>query len=67
MREDEFRMLLIARMEEKMVELMGREAYDEWFVRTSAELLWLSVEKMEDGEYKNFVSSVLASYDELTK
>ena len=67
MRENEFRMLLIARMEEKMVELMGREAYDEWFVKTSAELLWLSVEKMEDGEYKNFVSSVLASYDELTK
>ena len=67
MRENEFRMLLIARMEEKMVELMGREAYDDWFVKTSAELLWLSVEKMEDGEYKNFVSSVLASYDELTK
>ena len=67
MRENEFRMLLIARMEEKMVELMGREAYDEWFVKTSAELLWLSVEQMEDGEYKNFVSSVLASYDELTK
>ena len=67
MRENEFRMLLIARMEEKMVELMGREAYDDWFVKTSAELLWLSVERMEDGEYKNFVSSVLASYDELTK
>ena len=67
MREDEFRMLLIARMEEKMVELMGREAYDEWFVKTSAELLWLSVEQMEDGEYKNFVTSVLTSYDELTK
>ena len=67
MRENEFRMLLIARMEEKMVELMGREAYDEWFVKTSAELLWLSVEQMEDGEYKNFVTSVLTSYDELTK
>lgn len=67
MRENEFRMLLLARMEEKMVELMGREAYDDWFVKTSAELLWLSVEKMEDGEYKNFVSSVLASYDDLTK
>ena len=67
MREDEFRMILIARMEEKMVDLMGREAYDEWFVKTSAELLWLSVEKMEDGEYKNFVTSVLTSYDELTK
>ena len=67
MRENEFRMLLIARMEEKMVELMGREAYDDWFVKTSAELLWLSVERMDDGEYKNFVSSVLASYDELTK
>lgn len=67
MRENEFRMLLIARMEEKMVQLMGREAYDEWFVRTSRDLLWQSVERMEDGEYKNFVSSVLASYDELTK
>lgn len=29
MRENEFRMILLARMEEKMVELMGREAYDE--------------------------------------
>lgn len=67
MRENEFRMLLISRMEEKMVDLMGRESYDDWFVKTSAELLWLSVEQMEDGEYKNFVSSVLASYDELTK
>lgn len=67
MRENEFRMLLIARMEEKMVQLMGRESYDEWFVRTSRDLLWQSVERMEDGEYKNFVSSVLASYDELTK
>lgn len=67
MRENEFRMLLIARMEEKMVELMGREAYDDWFVKTSAELLWLSVEQIEDGEYKNFVTSVLTSYDELTK
>ena len=67
MRENEFRMILLARMEEKMVELMGREAYDDWFVKTSAELLWLSVEHMEDGEYKNFVTSVLTSYDELTK
>lgn len=67
MRENEFRMLLLARMEEKMVELMGREAYDDWFVRTSRDLLWLSVEHMEEGEYKNFVSSVLTSYDELTK
>ncbi len=67
MRENEFRMLLLARMEEKMVELMSREAYDDWFVRTSRDLLWLSVEHMEEGEYKNFVSSVLTSYDELTK
>lgn len=67
MRENEFRMLLLARMEEKMVEMMGREAYDDWFVRTSRDLLWLSVEHMEDGEYKNFVSSVLTSYDEITK
>jgi hypothetical protein len=42
-------------MEEKLIELMGQEAYTEFAVKIAREGFRKEVEGMADGDFKNFV------------
>lgn len=64
MRENEFMIDLLNRMEDKLVELMGGKAYSIWATETARDMFRQSVEDMEDGEFKDFV---LENLEQITK
>jgi len=64
MNENEFLINLLNRMEDKMVELMGGKAYSVWATETARDMFRLSVENMEDSDFKDFV---LEHFEEITK
>lgn len=64
MRENEFMIDLLNRMEDKLVELMGGKAYSVWATEIARDMFRQSVEDMEDGEFKDFV---LANLEQITK
>ena len=51
----EFKNYMLKKMEEKLIELMGQEAYAEFSVQIAREGFRKEVEGMEDGDFKNFV------------
>ena len=51
----EFKNYMLKKMEEKLIELMGQEAYIEFSVQIAREGFRKEVEGMEDGDFKNFV------------
>lgn len=61
---NEFLIDLLNRMEDKMVELMGEEAYYVWATLTARDMFRQSVENMEDVEFKYFVQ---ANSEQITK
>lgn len=64
MNNNEFLIDLLNRMEDKMVELMGGEAYSVWATETARDMFRQSVEDMEDGEFKDFI---LENLEQITK
>lgn len=47
-------MRLLQMMEEKLIELMGDDAYSEWSKQAAKELFRLEIDNMEDSDFKRF-------------
>lgn len=64
MRENEFMIDLLNRMEDKMVELMGGKAYSVWATETARDMFRQSVEDMDNSDFKDYI---LEHFEEITK
>ncbi len=51
---DPYLMRLLQRMEEKLIELMGDDAYSEWSKQIGKELFRMSIDDMEESNFKKF-------------
>jgi len=60
----EFKDYLLKKMEEKLIELMGKEAYTEFSVQIAREGFRKEVDGMADGDFKNFV---IENFDKITQ
>jgi len=56
-------MRLLQMMEEKMIELMGYDAYSEWSKQIGKELFRRSIDDMEESDFKRFCQD---NFDEIT-
>ena len=60
---DPYLMRLLKMMEEKMIELMGYDAYSEWSKQAAKELFRLEIDNMEDSDFKRFCED---NFDKIT-
>ena len=55
-------MRLLQMMEEKLIELMGDDAYSEWSKQAAKELFRLEIDDMADSDFKRFCQD---NFDEI--
>ena len=60
----DFNMFVMKKMEEKLIELMGQEAYSKFSVEIAREGFRHEIDGMEDSDFKNFI---MENFDEITK
>ena len=60
----DFSLNVMKKMEEKLIELMGQEAYTEFSIGIAKEAFREEVDGMEDSDFKNFCKEY---FDEITK
>ena len=61
---DEAMLYIIGAMEEKLMELLGEKGYGEFAVEVARKAFINDIERMDDGEFKQFV---LDGLNEITK
>lgn len=60
----DFNMYAMKKMEEKLIELMGQEAYAEFSTEIARKGFRAEIEEMAEGEFKNFC---IEYFDDITK
>lgn len=63
MGEDRYEIILLHRMEEKLMELMG-DAYYDWAVQLAREIFHEQVKAMDDSDFKDYI---LKNFEDITK
>lgn len=63
MGEDRYETILMHRMEEKLMSLMG-DAYYDWAVQIAMEIFHEAVKDMDDSDFKDYI---LEHFEEITK
>lgn len=60
----DFNMFVMKKMEEKLIELMGHEAYAEFSTKIAKEGFRAEIEGMAEGEFKDFC---IENFDDITR
>lgn len=63
MGEDRYDTILIHRMEEKLMSLMG-DAYYDWAAKIAREIFYEAVKDMDNSDFKDYI---LEHFEEITK